>query len=492
MSLLPRRSVRTQLIVWNVVALALLLGVLGVIVRYAVAGILMAQVDRDLAVRARRFGPPPGQPGPPPPPPQDGGPRPPEGQPPPPSPPNGDAPPPAEPGRFTARLLDRNGHSVTPDGDAGPWDDAAFQAAAQGQTVYSTVTVDGEPLRVLSRPFRDPFAGEAVAQLPYPLGEVRRALAGLDRALLILLPVGLICAGLAGAVLTDRVLRPVRRLTETAAHVGAQDLTARLPVTGDDEFAALARTFNAMLARLGAGFQEREELVARLQRLIVQQRRFTADASHELKTPLTVIKANTSLALGDPTLDEDSRQTLGDIDRAAEMMSRLVQDLLLLARSDEGQLGRDRVELSLGDVLARAASGVRRPGRAPVTLEIAESPPRVWGNEDELVRLFGNLLENAARHTPPTGRITVTANHAASTVRVRVCDTGTGIAPEHLPHLGERFYRVDPARARKDGGSGLGLAISRSIAEAHGGTLMFESKLGTGTVVTVTLPAANG
>lgn len=232
--------------------------------------------------------------------------------------------------------------------------------------------------------------------------------------------------------------------------------------------------------------------MARLQRLIVQQRRFTADASHELKTPLTVIKANTSLALGDPTLDEDSRQTLGDIDRAAEMMSRLVQDLLLLARSDEGQLGRDRVELSLGDVLARAASGVRRPGRAPVTLEIAESPPRVWGNEDELVRLFGNLLENAARHTPPTGRITVTANHAASTVRVRVCDTGTGIAPEHLPHLGERFYRVDPARARKDGGSGLGLAISRSIAEAHGGTLMFESKLGTGTVVTVTLPAANG
>jgi len=168
-------------------------------------------------------------------------------------------------------------------------------------------------------------------------------------------------------------------------------------------------------------------------------------------------------------------------------MSRLVRDLILLAQSDAGRLGQQRIELLLREVLERAVACVPRPDAA-VCLVLEDEALSVPGNEEELVRLFTNLLTNAARHTSPTGRITLAARRDGGQAVVTVTDTGDGIAPEHLPHLGERFYRVDSARARKEGGTGLGLSIARSIAEAHSGTLTLASLLGEGTTVTVTLP----
>lgn len=481
-----RQSVRTQLVWWNIVALALLLGALGVVVRTLVRSTIMASVDRELDGRTRQIldrwhggqppSPPPGRQ-------SDPGGRadgPPDGR--------GEGTreergPRSDANPYRTRRFDLTGRPLNPFQSVDPpWDLAAYQRARAGKMCYSTVVVDGDPVRVLSRPFPRQGPVEGVLQVPYPLADVGRDLRGLDRVLLTLLPVALLCAGLVGAWLTDRVLLPVRRLNQAAGKIGARDLSERLPVTGSDEFSELADTFNGLLGRLETAF-------GRQQRLIEQQRRFTADASHELKTPLTIIQGNTSLALsGHPDLSE-YHQAMGEIGMAAETMSRLVRDLILLAQSDAGRLGQGRIELLLREVLELAVVRVPRP-EAAVCLSLQDEALSVLGNEEELVRLFTNLLTNAARHTPAGGRISLTARREGDRAVVTVADTGDGLAPEHLPHLGERFYRVDSARARLDGGTGLGLSIARSIAEAHGGALAFASTLGAGTTVTVTLPGA--
>lgn len=303
------------------------------------------------------------------------------------------------------------------------------------------------------------------------LAQVHAELNRLTRTLLTMIPIAIVIAGAGGMFLTGRALAPIRAVTQAAARIGVEDLSERLPVRGKDEFAKLEETFNGMLARLEASFE--------------RQKRFVADASHELKTPLTVIKANSSLALSDPELTADYRETLIEIDRAADRTGRIVQDLLLLARTDHGQLPLKESEVALEPFFSRVVSEARKltVDGAPITVQVGKET--VWGDVHLLHRLLLNLLDNALRHT-----------HKAGTIQVRaladgfiVTDTGEGISPEHLAHLGERFYRVDSARARTGGGTGLGLAISRAIVEAHGGTLEIQSELGKGTTVRVTLAA---
>jgi two-component system OmpR family sensor kinase len=363
-----------------------------------------------------------------------------------------------------------------------PLDPKGFQEALQGHIYRNIVTVDGEPMRVLSRPLPKEGPPNGVVQAPYPLTEMYVAIDGLDHALLLLAPFGLLGAGLAGAFLTDQVLRRVRRLTQAAGRISAQEFSERLPASGNDEFSELAHTFNSMLGRLQTAFQKQE-------RLIEQQRRFTADASHELKTPLTIVKGNSGFLLSSARTDEASKPALQEIDQAADTMSRLVQDLLLLARSDDGQLGGNPIELLVSEVLQRAAG---RIGSRPAAVIRYSLPPdlTVYGNEQELLRLFTNLIANAVNYTPVEGQILITAVQDGPNVRITVADNGIGIAPEHLPHLGERFYRVDSARTRSEGGTGLGLSICRSIVQAHHGSLTIQSQVGAGTVVTVTLPSA--
>ncbi len=480
MTLAPRRSLRTQLVLWNVLALALLFAALGVVVRYAVQSTILASVDRELE---RRTGPPGGGP-----PdhggghnPLDGGGGPPDGAD---NPPDGDrggpfgrhGPPPNDRDPYHPILFTAAGRPFRSFDTRPAWDSDALKRAARGQTVYSDVTVNDVPLRVLSRPFGPPGNSQGVVQAAYPLTDVQRAMAGLDRALLGLIPVALLCAGLAGAFLTDRVLRRVRLMTQAAGGISARNFSERLPVTGEDEFAQLAETFNAMLGRLQSAFE--------------QQRRFTADASHELKTPLTIIKGNTSMTLTGRPAEAEYRQSLQEIDGAADTMGRLVQDLLLLARSDSGQLGRSRRDVPVREALELALARLPRRACAPVRLDGVNESLRVSGNGDELVRLFANLLDNAVRYTPKEGQVLVAAHGDGQNAVITVTDTGPGIAPEHLPHLGERFYRVDSARSRPDGGTGLGLSICRGIVEAHGGAMTFTGEPGVGTTVRVTLPSA--
>ena len=270
-------------------------------------------------------------------------------------------------------------------------------------------------------------------------------------------------------------------MTLAAGQIGAQDLSERLPVSGQDEFSELASTFNGMLGRLETAFKRQEKILE-------QQRRFTADASHELKTPLTVIKGNTSMTLGAHPTEADFRQSMQEIDQAANSMSHLVQDLLLLARSDSGLVSGNRIELLMREILERAISSVRPLGGAPISLDIEDEMLCVQGNEMELTRVFSNLLNNAMRYTPEDGNITVTVRRKGDFAAVCVADTGIGIAAEHLPHLGERFYRIDDSRTRPSGGTGLGLSICKGIVEGHQGTLIFESELGSGTRAWVMLP----
>ena len=532
-----RHSVRARLMLWNMLTLAVILGLMGAVMGATVRSIMIASVDRDLEHRAslmrhRTFDTPPGQggrpdPGPTPGPPgvvpglngfpdnpQDspGSPGPPgAGQ-----PPGGDRPGPDDgggPGRpagdddraagiagfslklrqpdaYRPRILDLQGNELAPTRGQGVWDPKAFKEAVEGREVYSDTTVSGEPLRVFSCPYprHGPIAG--VIQVPYPLSEVNRAMAGLDAALLTLIPLALLCAAAGGALLTNRALLPVRQVAHAASRIQARDLSERLTVAGQDEFWELAAAFNGMLERLEMAFEDKQQLVRKLEELVQQERRFTADASHELRTPLAVIKANTSLCLSANCPPETYRQSMEDINQAAGSMARLVQDLLLLARSDAGQLGQSRVSLSVRDLLERASSFIAFREGPAVKIDIDDPGSAVLGNEDEILRVFINLFENAARYTPVDGQITATASREDGRTTISVTDTGTGIEPEHLVHIGERFYRADASRSRPAGGSGLGLSICKSIIESHGGAIRFESTVGVGTTVHVTLPGA--
>ena len=503
-------SLRTQLILGNVVALAILLGVLGIVCRYVIFSFMLNSIDRDLersAMRMRR--PPPFQgemrggriegkandrm--------NDGREEPPGNETPPPAPeprkegfggydhaPNENRPPrpPDANNPYRPRLFTLEGKAFFPYETYTLWDKNTYLRSLKGEAVYSTIRgdqVDEEPLRVISVPVQEDNRLSKIVQVAYPLKEVYRAISGVNTALMLLIPVGLLGVGWAGSALTNRVLKRVQRMTQAAALIGAKDFSQRLPVLGNDEFSELSTTFNGLLGRLEGAYTQQETLLE-------QQRRFTADASHELKTPLTIIKGTTSLTLNSPANETLYRNSLEEIDLAANTMSQLVQDLLLLARSDEGQLGKDRIEVLIREILETALSRVSVKGGARRELSIEDETLSVVGNETELVRLFLNLLENAVHYTPENGEVRVKAKERDGQVVVTIADTGVGIAPEHLSHLGERFYRVDSSRSRPTGGTGLGLSICKSLVKAQGGTLHFESELGIGTTVTVTLPSA--
>lgn len=357
-----------------------------------------------------------------------------------------------------------------------PWDLTAFTAALQGETRFTFAREDGKPLRVYTVPlYLKTGKLAAIVQIAYSMEEMNRTLANLDRMLLTLIPVGLAACWVGGLLMTGRMLRPVREVTRAAGQISAQDLSQRLKVSGQDEFSELAETFNGMLARLETSFE--------------QQRRFTADASHELRTPLTVVQSVSGRFLARPDLPEEYRKGMVRLDMAARLMSRLVQDLLLLARSDTGRQVLPLSPLPLSEVVEEAILCSQEGEGAEIRNEISGSSLCVLGERSHLIRLFSNLLDNALRYTPSAGTIRVSAQAEGPCIVITVADTGIGIAAEHLPHVTERFYRTDASRTRAQGGFGLGLAICRGIVEDHGGRLSLSSELGKGTTVSITLLA---
>ena len=316
-----------------------------------------------------------------------------------------------------------------------------------------------------------------------PNALVRRFLLTLVAGSLLTLAVALV----GGFWLADRAMRPVKTITQAARSIGETDLSRRLNMKSKDELGELANTFDAMLARLQAAFE--------------RQRQFVADASHELRTPLTIVNLETSRAIASRRSPQEYQHALSIIHSENDFMTSLVNDLLTLARMDAGQSTIEKTPLDLSDVAVETVERLTPLAtRNGVTLEAGNLPEtRIHGDRQYLLQMLSNLVENAIKYT--TGdkkRVCVETGTAGGSAWVRVSDTGPGIAPEHLPHLFDRFYRVDKARTRDaeaesdprpPSGSGLGLSIVQWIAHVHGGEIRVESTLGSGTTFEVQFKA---
>jgi heavy metal sensor kinase len=278
-----------------------------------------------------------------------------------------------------------------------------------------------------------------------------------------------------------RTLKPVENIVdEVEAISDGRSLHRRLvePKTGD-ELARLSATLNAMLARLERSF--------------ISLRRFTADASHELKTPLTVLRSGVERAITHPATPPDVLEVLEETLVEVNRMTEMVDALLMLARADEGRAPLHLERLDLGEILPEVSETASFLGeQAGVTVEVtAPSQPMVLAADSSRIRqLIMNLLTNATKYTPKGGNVWIESSINNSHVTLTVRDTGIGIAPGDLPHIFDRFWRADAARSRtgERPGAGLGLAICKWIAEAHGGTIEVQSRPGRGTTFTVTLP----
>jgi signal transduction histidine kinase len=234
-------------------------------------------------------------------------------------------------------------------------------------------------------------------------------------------------------------------------------------------------------------------MIGRLEEAFNRQRQFTADASHELRTPLAIMQAEATLALSKERTIEDYQKSLETISQESAYMSSVIGKLLFLARSDAGKEQLNFEDVDLKELITGLSTNIETLAidkGIKFTVDAKENLI-VNGDKVKLRQLFINILENAVRYTPTGGNISVLLEKKDSNAVTAISDTGIGIPPEHLPHIFERFYRVDKARSRADGGVGLGMAIAKYIADSHGGKIEVESQVGKGTTITVTIPLKN-
>lgn len=357
--------------------------------------------------------------------------------------------------------------SVTQPLQGTPWQGTVLSTGDQEVRLYSrTLTTQGKPVAVIQ-------VGEGFSTLHALLHQLVAAL--LVVGLLVLAA----CAA-GGYWLAGRSFAPMKRLAETARKIQGGDLHQRVPVPPvRDEVQYLAVTLNEMLDALDQSFS--------------RQRRFVADASHELRTPVAVIRNKAEVALLRSRSQDEYCTALQSIHAETERLSHLISDLLALARGDEGQARFEhevvRLDTLVESVVASAEGLARERG---ITLSMQVPRPVVLiGDEARLIQVLINLLDNAIRYTNPGGQVHVSLQATGVATQLVVRDTGIGIAPEHLPHIFERFYRADPSRRRTEGsGTGLGLAIVEWIVRRHGGLVDVRSQVGQGSCFTITLPLA--
>ncbi|MDP8924567.1 MAG: ATP-binding protein [Chloroflexota bacterium] len=454
-------SIRVRLTLWYVALLAVILVLFSGFVYVSLERRIRDETDRLLELQARRLQPPPEA--------REFPPRPPR--------PIRTA---SASGGTVVGIFDETGRDFFA-GES--WDgfaalgEARSLAAAGQRDLRTVVLADGEPWRVLTVPIVVDGDVQAVGQIARSEVPGRSALDELLLLFATAVPLTLALAVAIGLFLAGRALDPIDRITRMAARINADDLSRRLGLPPrDDEVGRLAATFDTMLDRLDRAFR--------------RQRQFTADASHELRTPLAMLRGQIELALDRPRSAEEYEATLVSLGDDVRRMEGLLGDLLTLARADAGRLPLVPEPLDLADLATDVAAAMEPLASARgvrLTRSGGGALPIV-ADQTRLTQLLVNLLDNAVKYTPDGGTVTVSTGRDAGQAILSVADTGIGVAPEHLPHLFERFYRADAARARAEGGAGLGLSISRWIAEAHGGRIDIESRLGEGTTVTVRLP----
>jgi heavy metal sensor kinase len=363
-----------------------------------------------------------------------------------------------------------------PPGPVGP----ALTRAIEGEHTISTVTMpDGGTWRVLTRPATYKARTVGVLQVARSQREVEATLDSLGRLLAVALPLMLVPAVAGGLFLAGRALNPIDRIVRTAETISADDLSQRLNVPASaDELGRLVATFDRMLDRLERAFQ--------------RQRQFTADAAHELRTPLALLASQADLALARPRAASEYQAALESIRADTARLSQLLADLLVLARAEAGHepLVSERLDLTaLADDVIGAMAPLAESRGVRLAVTNAEHAVVLEADQTRLTQLLVNLLDNGIKYTPAGGMVTVSVTQRSDGPILRVADTGVGIPAEHLPHVFERFYRVDKARSQAEGGAGMGLAICQWIVRAHGGDIRVESQPGLGTTFTVRLPA---
>jgi heavy metal sensor kinase len=295
-------------------------------------------------------------------------------------------------------------------------------------------------------------------------------------------PLLILFASLLGYWLSGRSLGPVKRIIETAESIGAQNLSRRLEVPkARDELRRLTQTLNAMLERIETSFNK-----------ITQ---FTADASHDLRTPVAVMRTAAEITLRRPRAAAEYRDALSKILATSVETSDLLENLLTLARADAGAFAMEMHPVDLGSHVRKAqerAALLSADKQVEVGFEAPSEP--VWVKADAIAidRLLAILLDNAVKYTPPGGRCEIALSQLASQAQISVRDSGIGIAPGDVKNIFDRFYRADRSRSKNTGGAGLGLAIARWITEFHGGAITVETEVSTGSVFRVRLPSLPG
>ena len=379
---------------------------------------------------------------------------------------------------FTVRVL-------TPEGQAlhafGPYHALLVSRESIPSTPFFTTLPDSSgntTLRVYTVPVAGSNQGVAIVQVAQSLAGVQDILQRLLTTLLVSVPLLVAIAGFSGYALAVRALAPIDRITRTARRISAEDLSARLDLPPiDDEVGRLAATFDTMLARLDDSFR--------------RERQFTADVSHELRTLLTAMQAILSLIREKRRTPEEYEQALTDLAEETHRLRTLTENLLRLARGETHNLVADET-IDLSTLLRDVTDSLRPLAEAKALTFEYDIPDALSliGDSDDLIRLFVNLLDNAIKYTE-RGGVTVSANQNRHTnLMVAIADTGIGIPVEYLPHIFDRFYRVDQSRTSR--GAGLGLAIASEIARAHGGGIEVSSTLEKGTRFTVFLPKNGG
>ena len=377
--------------------------------------------------------------------------------------------------------------AVSPRNASLPTEYEFIERAITGKKSFDTITTkDGTSMRFCAVPLQQAghpgmmSIGSAAVVVGRSTENIERALDRLVGIFIIVGPLTLVVAAGGGVFLAGRALKPVDEISRTARNIGESDLNQRIEVNTKDELGRLASTLNQMLERL--------------QKALKRQQQLTSDASHELRAPLTVIQAESSLALQKERETAEYRQSLETVTQEASHMSQIIDRLLFLARADAGQEQLTLEQINLGNLIQDLGDDVEvLCQQKGLELKTGEMPNFiVKGDRAMLRQLFLNLLDNAIKYTPSGGTVSVNMTTERQRAAVAISDTGIGIPPEDLPHIFERFYRVDKARSRAEGSSGLGLSICQYIADVHGGRIEVESQMGKGSTFTVRLPGRRG
>jgi heavy metal sensor kinase len=372
----------------------------------------------------------------------------------------------------------------------------ALKNATKGSITFETNrSIGNTPLRIITLPVIENDHVTKIVQIASSLEEVEDALNTLFIILIITVPLALMIAILGGQFLAHKALKPVDNITQTARMITSQNLNQRIiPIKVKDEISRLIETFNEMISRLDQSFR--------------QVKQFSSDASHELKTPLTILKGEVEVTLRKERSLQEYQQTLWSNLEEINRMSQIVEDLLLLSRADAGEIGLNKEDINLTEIFNEVVTQMDMLAKSKRLRLLASNHHQdihMFGDALRIRELFINLIENGIKYTEEGGSIRVTLSKEYEPlerngsgrpkggkekfVKIVVSDTGIGVAKEDQERIFNRFFRVDKARSREEGGSGLGLSICKWIVEAHQGEIKVESELGKGSSFIVKLPS---